>query len=83
MFHKIKSIKALDNYVLEVVFIDNTKKYYNVASLFSKWHIFKQLKNIDGLFKQVKVDVGGYGVYWNDEIDLSCDELWNNGTYNL
>ena len=25
-----------------------------------------------------KVDVGGYGISWNDEIDLSCDELWDN-----
>ncbi len=21
----------------------------------------------------------GYGISWNDEIDLSCDELWENG----
>ena len=28
----------------------------------------------------VLVDVGGYGIIWNDELDLSCDELWDNGT---
>ena len=22
---------------------------------------------------------GEYGISWNDEIDLSCDELWENG----
>ena len=32
-----------------------------------------------GLFQNVKVDVGGYEIYWNDSIDLSCEELWNNG----
>ena len=32
-----------------------------------------------GLFEQVKVDAGGYGISWNDEIDLSCDELYHNG----
>lgn len=32
-----------------------------------------------GLSEQVKVDVGGYGISWNDEIDLSCDELYDNG----
>ena len=37
------------------------------------------LKNIDGLFDQVKVDVGGYGISWNDDLDLSCEELWING----
>ena len=25
------------------------------------------------------VDVGGYGIVWNDDLDLSCDELWGNG----
>ncbi len=33
----------------------------------------------DILFKCVKVDAGGYGVSWNDEIDLSESELWLNG----
>ena len=26
-----------------------------------------------------KVDVGGYGIIWNDDIDISCDELFENG----
>ncbi|MDO4617167.1 MAG: DUF2442 domain-containing protein [Lachnospiraceae bacterium] len=28
----------------------------------------------------VSVDVGGYGIIWNDDLDLSCDELWERGT---
>ena len=28
------------------------------------------------LFNQVRVDAGGYGVTWNDNLDLSCNELW-------
>ena len=33
----------------------------------------------DGLFDRVRVDTGGYGISWNDDIDLSCDELYWNG----
>ena len=40
---------------------------------------FQNLSKISGLFEQVKVDLGGYGVTWNDEIDLSCNQLWENG----
>lgn len=29
-------------------------------------------------FENVEVDVGGYGIVWDDELDLSCDELWDN-----
>lgn len=30
-------------------------------------------------FRAVHVDAGGYGVSWNDDIDLSEYELWTNG----
>jgi hypothetical protein len=33
----------------------------------------------EAFFKAVTVDPGGYGVSWNDEMDLSEYELWNNG----
>ncbi|MBR1540514.1 MAG: DUF2442 domain-containing protein [Clostridia bacterium] len=79
MFHKVKEVKAIEEYVLEVEFYDGIIKKYDVSPLFEKWKVFEQLKTEDGLFKQVKVDQGGYGISWNDEIDLSCEELWNNG----
>jgi hypothetical protein len=37
------------------------------------------LENDQELFSSVEVDVGGYGVIWNDDLDLSCDELFENG----
>ena len=27
----------------------------------------------------ISVDVGGYGVIWDDNLDISCNELWENG----
>ena len=78
MFHKIKEVETIEKYILKIVFQDETIKKYDVSLLFEKWESFKQLKE-DGLFEQVKVDQGGYGISWNDEIDLSCEELWDNG----
>ncbi len=80
MFHKVKKVEPLDNYILKVTFEDGTIKHYDINPLFDKWSIFKSLKTIKGLFEQVKVDVGGYGISWNDEIDLSCNELWENSS---
>ncbi len=40
--------------------------------------VFEELKDIN-LFSKVNVDVGGHGILWNDDMDLSCDELWENG----
>jgi hypothetical protein len=79
MFHKVQSVKPLPEFELLLTFKNGEIKRYNVKPLFDKWKPFKALAETTGLFEQVKVDSGGYGVSWNDDIDLSCDELYENG----
>lgn len=79
MFHKVKEVKAIKEYELLITFVDGTIKKYNVEPLFNVWESFQNLKEIPELFWNVKTDLGGYGISWNDEIDLSCNELWENG----
>lgn len=79
MFYKVKEVKPLQEYELLVTFRNGTIKTYDVKPLFKVWDVFHSLQVVPGLFEQVKVDVGGYGVSWNDNIDLECDELWENG----
>ena len=78
MFRKVKNVAPLNDYVLSVSFVEGVTKLYNVKPLFKKWPIFDNLKN-NNLFYDVQVDQGGYGVSWNDDIDLSCDELFFEG----
>lgn len=79
MFHKIKSINPQENYILLVTFESGEQKLYDIKPLTKKFHMFQELTTIEGLFKKVKVDQGGYGISWNENIDLSCNELWENG----
>ena len=79
MFHKIKNVSALPEYKLSVQFSEGVTKIYDVKPLFQRIPAFKLLES-DNDFGSVYVDVGGYGIIWNDELDLSCDELWDNGT---
>ena len=79
MFHKVKAVNALENYRLSVQFAEGITKIYNVSQLFDKWEAFRYLKDNSSLFSNVQVDVGGYGIIWNDELDISCDELYTNG----
>ena len=37
------------------------------------------MKQHPEVFSSVIVDVGGYGIVWDDELDISCEELWENG----
>ncbi len=78
MFHKVKSVLPQKNYCLLITFCEGVSKIYDVKPLFDKWEIFKKLKE-SHLFYDVTVDQGGYGISWNDDIDLSCDELFFNG----
>ena len=41
--------------------------------------LFLPLKESPEPFNSVIADRGGYGIVWNDDIDISCDELWSNG----
>jgi hypothetical protein len=80
MFHKVKKAKTLPTYCLLVQFENGEKKRYDLKPLFKEIAAFQPLTYVTGLFEQVKVDSGGYGISWNDDIDLACDELYNNGT---
>ncbi len=79
MFHKVKSVSALPDFRLSVQFAEGITKIYDLDPLCSKWKSFNILKEQPELFWEVTVDQGGYGVIWNDELDLSCDELFENG----
>ena len=80
MFHKIKSVSPLSGFRLWVQFREGVAKLYDVAPLFEKLPVFCFFRDKPEEFFHVFVDVGVYGIVWNDELDLSCDELWENGT---
>jgi hypothetical protein len=74
---KIVSVQVLENKELLVKFDNGVNKVYNCTQLLSL-ELFQMLKT-DAFFKSVKVDAGGYGISWNDDVDLSEYELWTNG----
>ena len=79
MFHKVKSAAPLSDFKLSVQFSEGVTKLYDVKPLFERISAFRYLKDNPSEFDCVSVDVGGYGIVWNDDLDLSCDELWENG----
>lgn len=79
MFHKVKAVSAFPDYCLCVQFSEGVTKTYDVKLLFEKWPVFKEFQKHPETFYAVEVDKGGYGVIWNDDLDLSCDELYENG----
>lgn len=80
MFHKIKNVFPLPEHKLSVQFSEGVTKIYDMTPLFDKMPVFESLRDDLQEFSCVSVDVGGYGIIWNDDLDLSCDELWEHGT---
>lgn len=79
MFHKIKAIRAFPDFELIVEFSDGAIKQYNAAPLLNKLPSFRHFIERPEDFLFATVDTGGYGIAWNDGLDLSSDELWENG----
>ncbi|MCD8201815.1 MAG: DUF2442 domain-containing protein [Clostridia bacterium] len=78
MFHRVKNVYPLPNYMLNVQFLEGATKIYDMKPLMEKYPMYKPLEGSEE-FYGVYADVGGYGIVWNDDIDLSCNELWDNG----
>ena len=75
---KIKEIKIdSQQYVLIVLFDNGAIKEIDFKQKLQD-DFYSDLKN-KILFEQARVDSGGYGVSWNEDIDISEYELWNIG----
>ena len=76
-YPKVRSVAALPNRRLKVTFVSGEVKIYNCAPLIAE-DAFYPLKD-EAFFKNVRVDSTGYGISWNDDVDLSESELWIRG----
>lgn len=79
MIHRIKKVQVQDEFVILAVFQNGIEKAYDIRNLYSVFPQFKLLEQNQELFASVKVDAGGYGISWNDELDLEAEEIWEEG----
>ncbi|WP_293155234.1 MULTISPECIES: DUF2442 domain-containing protein [unclassified Microcoleus] len=74
---RIVSAKVIDDRTLIVKFTNQEIKKYDISKLLDN-PMFLSLHN-PGFFKNFKIEPGGYALVWNEDIDLSEYELWQNG----
>jgi len=75
---RVKSVRAVGPSLLEVGFENGEERLYDCSAILARPE-FQLLRN-PAFFRAVRVDPGGYGVSWNDDLDLSEYELWTNGS---
>lgn len=72
---KVKAVIPTDDFCLIITFDNGIIKHYDLFKRLNGPR-FRLLRN-KSIFKVVKVESGGYGIYWDCKVDLSENELWN------
>ena len=80
MYNRLTSISFEENLIIIAKFNDGKIVSYNIRQLYDQFPIFKELENDPLLFNNGIIAPGGCGIIFNDEIDIACEELYENGT---
>lgn len=79
MIIRIAKLDTLPEYVLKVAFDDGKVVLYDMQEDIETLPGYDALKTIPGLFPQVQMDPSRTCIYWNKEIDLPSDVLYEYG----
>lgn len=69
---RVKELKVLDDYLLELVFTNGERGIFSVGP-YLDYPVYQPLRNYD-LFKTARVTFGF--VSWGNDIDMSPDNLY-------
>jgi len=74
---QVDTVQPIGEMRLLVRFRNGEQRMYDCEQLLTRpqFHLLTD----PGFFQAVRVDVGGYGISWSDDIDLSEYELYTNG----
>ena len=79
MIPRVKSVIPKENYILDVVFDDNVRVHYDMKEDISSLPGYDDLRNIQGLYQNVQLDLSRTCIYWNEYIDLPSDTIYEYG----
>ena len=79
MIPRIKALKTLPDYCLDVLFDDGKHVLYDVKEDIRTIDAFQDLTTVYRLFEHVQLDESRTCVYWNDRIDLPSDAIYEFG----
>ena len=77
MFHKAVELEFKEGTTLELTFQDGKVKRYDMSVLFEKYPQLGALTD-RYLFLSGKL-MGGYGIIWNDELDIEAETIYEEG----
>lgn len=79
MYHPaVRTVTPIENYKLIIEFRDGVTKLFDVKPLIDSREAFKELNDVS-LFNKVYSTPRGWGIVWNDNIDIEAYALYRDG----
>ena len=72
-------VEFLEDVKMELTFQDGKIVRYDMSKLFSKYPQLEELRRDRELFLSGRLDAGGYGVIWNDDLDIDATSVYESG----
>ncbi|GEM_PF-1134513 len=72
---RIKEIKVMENYKLMIVFYSGDVKVLDLKPIMEEYPLFHALEE-NKLFENAKIDLGGFGIVWNNEFSISAGDAF-------
>ena len=79
MAHRVQSVSMIDQNILQAIFIGGEVIQYDLRKMLSILPQFQEIMKNPQLASQLSTDVDGYGISWNDELDLDAETIWEDG----
>lgn len=75
----IVRVKPLDGFILEAEFTGGEIRHYDCNQLIREIPAFRAMVQDPGIFENPQIASGGYGIIWNEDLDVASEEIWDNG----
>ncbi len=79
LLKRITSVAAKEHFTLVVKFTTGERKEVFLRTLIEGNKVFSALQDNKDYFNQVKIAKGGFGLYWDDNLDVSAEFLYDKG----
>ena len=79
MHYMAIDLKFLEDVTLEMTFQDGKVIRYDMSQMFSKYPQLEELRANRNLFLNGHLDLTGFAVVWNDELDFDATSIYDDG----
>lgn len=79
MHYMAIKVKFLEDVKLEMTFQDGKVIRYDMSQMFEKYPQLKELRRNRKLFESGHLNLTGFAVVWNDELDFDATSIYDDG----